>query len=54
MKTYEVELRRISYITVTVEAEDEDDAEALAWQEVDTKPNSDDAVWDLNSIEEKK
>ena len=53
MKTYEVELRRISYITLTVEAEDEDEAEALAWQEVDTKPSSDDAVWDLNSIEEK-
>lgn len=52
MKTYEVELRRISYITVTVEAEDEDSAEELAWQEVDTAPNSDDAVWDLNSIEE--
>lgn len=53
MKTYEVELRRISYITVTVEAEDEDDAETRAWQEVDTTPNSDDAVWDLNWIEEK-
>jgi hypothetical protein len=54
MKTYEVELRRISYITLTVEAEDEDSAEELAWREVDTTPNSDDAVWDLNSIEEKK
>lgn len=53
MKTYEVELRRISYIIVTVEAENEDDAEALAWQEVDTTPNSDDATWDLNSIEER-
>jgi hypothetical protein len=53
MKTYEVELRRISYITLTVEANDEDEAEALAWQEVDTTPSSDDAVWDLNSIEEK-
>ena len=54
MKTYEVELRRISYITVAVEAEDEDSAEELAWREVDTTPNSDDATWDLNSIEEKK
>ena len=32
MKTYEVELERTSYITVTVEAENEDHAEALAWQ----------------------
>ena len=54
MKTYEVELRRISYITLTVEAEDEDEAEALAWQKIDTTPISDDTVWDLNSIEELK
>lgn len=54
MKTYEVELRRISYIIVTVEAEDKDSAEVLAWQTVDTTPNSDDAMWDLNSIEERK
>jgi hypothetical protein len=52
VKTYEVELRRISYITLTVEAEDEDEAEALAWQKIDTTPISDDTVWDLNSIEE--
>ena len=34
MKTYEVELRRVSYITLTVEAENEDDAEEKAWAEV--------------------
>ena len=34
MKTYEVELRRVSYITLTVEAENEDDAEEKAWAEI--------------------
>lgn len=55
MKTYEVELRRISYITVTVEAEDADDAEDKAWARVEAdNVNINDAVWDLSSIEEIK
>jgi hypothetical protein len=55
MKTYEVELCRTSYITVTVEANDEDDAEAQAWERVEAdNVNINDAVWDLNSIEEIK
>jgi hypothetical protein len=32
MKTYEVEIKRTGYITYTVEAEDEDAAEAAAWK----------------------
>ena len=52
MKTFEVELRRTSYITITVEAENEDDAEAKAWVECSERPDSDDAVWDVESIEE--
>ena len=35
MKTFEVELRRTSYITITVEAENEDDAEDKAWAQVE-------------------
>ena len=55
MKTYEVELCRTSYITVTVEANDEDDAEAKAWKQIEQDcVNINDAVWDLNSIEEIK
>ena len=53
MKTYEVELRRISYITVTVEAEDDDTALDLAWKEVGNLDRNEDAVWDVNAIEEK-
>ena len=50
-KTFEVELRRTSFIVVTVEAENEADAEALAWDEINT-PRLDDASWDVESIEE--
>jgi hypothetical protein len=53
MRTFEVELRRTSYIIVTVEAENEDDAEAKAWAEVeDGRADISDAVWDVQSIEE--
>jgi hypothetical protein len=52
MKTYEVELRRTSFIVVTVEAENEDEAEALAWQESMVFDGNHDASWDIESIEE--
>jgi hypothetical protein len=53
MKTYEVELQRISYITITVEADDEDAAEALAWQRIEQDcVDIDDSQWNLESIEE--
>jgi hypothetical protein len=53
MKTYEVELQRTSYITVTVEAENKDDAVALAWQELERdNVNIEDASWGIESIEE--
>lgn len=53
MKTFEVELCRTSYITITVEAENEDDAETKAWAvvEADTA-NINDSNWDVESIEE--
>jgi len=52
MKTYEVELQRTSYITITVEAENEDDAEALAWKKIEQDHYKDDASWYVESIEE--
>jgi hypothetical protein len=55
MKTYEVELRRTSYITITVEAENEDEAETKAWQEIESdRADINDANWDVESIEESK
>jgi len=54
MKTYEVELRRTSYITLTVEAENEEQAEELAWQEIESGDygRAKDAHWECESIEE--
>lgn len=49
MKTYEVEFRRTSFITVSVRAKDAEDAEELAWHEVE---DNDDANWDIESVEE--
>jgi hypothetical protein len=54
MKTFEVELRRTSYITVTVEAENQEAAEEIAWLELDKHEHEDSyADWALESIEEK-
>lgn len=53
-KTYEVELRRTSFITVTVEAETLEEAEALAFQEVAGRGDSAYANWEVESMEEMK
>lgn len=52
MKKFEVELQRTSYITITVEAENEDDAEAKAWKQIEDCVNINDAQWYVESIEE--
>jgi hypothetical protein len=53
MKTYEVELRRTSYITITVEAGNEDEAEKVAWQRIEADVvNINDSQWDVESVEE--
>lgn len=53
MKTYQVELKRVSYITVTVEAENVDAAEDAAWLELQTGDYDDwDADWSLSEVTE--
>lgn len=52
MKTYTVELERTSYITVTVEADSREEAERKAWLEIEDRPDSDDASWDITYLEE--
>ena len=53
MKTFEVELRRTSYITLTVEADSKEEAEAKAWVEIEhDRADINDAQWDIESIEE--
>ena len=51
MKTYQIELKRTSYINLTIEAENVDEAEALAWKQVDQDYYRDDGAWDIESIE---
>jgi len=51
MKTYEVEMCRTS---LTVEAENKDDAEEKAWAECERLDAQGDASWAVASIEEKK
>ncbi len=53
-KTYEVELRRTSFITMMVDAPDKETAEQSAWAAVESGyfGQADDASWDVESIEE--
>ena len=50
-KTYEVELRRTTFITVWVDAETEDMAESLAWEKLKAQEFMEDSSWDIESIE---
>ena len=53
MKTYQIELKRVSYVNVTVDAETQDEAEALAWKDIENNcVDINDANWELESIEE--
>jgi hypothetical protein len=55
MKTFVVELKRTSYVNLTIEADSQDEAEALAWAEIESGESygiSNDADWNLNHIEE--
>jgi len=53
MKTYQVELKRVSYVTMTIEADNEDQAEVLAWDELVTDGLwGTDAEWFVESIEQ--
>jgi hypothetical protein len=53
MKTFEVELKRTSYIQITVEAGDTEEAEFMAWQQIEQGRGEDGhANWEVESIEE--
>jgi len=51
MKTYQIEMKRTSYINIEVEAESQDEAEALAWKGVEQDYYKDDGDWEIESIE---
>jgi hypothetical protein len=55
MKQFAVELKRTSYVTIYVDAETKDQAENLAWEELNGDESygvSDDANWDLTEVSE--
>jgi hypothetical protein len=52
MKTYQIEMKRTSYINIEIEAESQDEAEALAWKGIAQDYYRDDGHWDIESIEE--
>jgi len=54
MKRYEVELRRTSYVTMYVEANSHEQAEKLAWQELESDGSwgLSNANWELENITE--
>jgi hypothetical protein len=52
MKTYQVELKRVSYVNLTVEADNPEAAEDAAWLELQTADyDVFDAEWLLENIE---
>jgi hypothetical protein len=52
MKTYQIELKRTSYVNMTIEADNDEEAEALAWLRVQQDYYRDDGNWEMESIEE--
>jgi hypothetical protein len=52
MKTYEIELRRTSFVTLTVEAENQDAAEAEAWRQIQQDYYRDDGDWEVGYVDE--
>lgn len=56
MKTYTVELRRTSFVTLTVEADTQEQAEQMAWDEImtDGSYGSSDADWEIGFVDEVK
>lgn len=53
MKNFQIEFERKSYTTIWVEAETKEQAEALAWSQVERGADVSDTHWDITLIEEK-
>lgn len=52
MKTYQVELKKVSYLMIEVEALDNEKAEDAAWLELQTGDYDYQGSWDVESINE--
>jgi hypothetical protein len=49
---FEVELKRESYVTYTIEADNPDEAEAKAWEELERNVPNENGYWSVESIED--
>lgn len=54
MKSYQIEFERKSYTTICVDAETQEQAEALAWAQIERGTDVNDAQWDISYIEEQE
>lgn len=53
MKNYQIELKRVSYVNLDIEAESQDEAEALAWLALESHGSyGEDASGELEAIAE--
>jgi hypothetical protein len=52
MKTYQIELKRVSYVNLTIEADSQDEAEILVWKKQAQDYYRDDGSWEIEFIEE--
>jgi hypothetical protein len=52
MKTFEIELQRTSYVTLQIEADTPEEAEALAWKAIENRFYKDDGDWTCTNIYE--
>lgn len=52
MKTFQIEFKRTSYINLEIEAESQEEAEALAWEDIKEDYYKEDGDWEIESIEE--
>jgi hypothetical protein len=51
-KLYEVDIYRTSWVTLTIEANSEEEAEAKAWKEIEARGDMGDAHWECERVEE--
>ncbi len=52
MKVFQIEFKRTSYINLEIEAESQEEAEALAWEDIKQDYYKEDGDWEIESIEE--
>jgi hypothetical protein len=51
MRIYQFEMKRTSYINLTIEADTVEEAEGLAWKQMDRDYYRDDGSWEVETIE---